>query len=213
MTGEIARDTVGVLPGKTGMEREMKIYRTVIGLLLVLTVVVFFGMFGAVYLAVDVSKEMQVSHSEVTDTNGQKVSTLAKHDSVQGVRREGRRLSSGDSGSSAPASVPATVFYDMQAKYAQGESEWIVPMGDGSAYTVVIKGWSARAAWGKCATCGTDAMWTVSCPVDKTAANSGVMCPVTVRESEAHERRLSHESDEDGEDEVFDRSLREKNCW
>jgi len=216
MAPEPPRDTLGTVAGKTGIKREMKIYRTVVMFLLVLIIVVFIGMFAAVFLAVEASKEVAVSHGQLTDTSGRGISTSQRHDSIQGIKTTKRRRLSGNGSTDVPGiEIPATLFYQTQENYTKGATEFVVPLPDGNAFTVKIKGWGTRSAWGKCATCLTDSLWTVSCPVDREGARPDSMCPVALKRSvqrELRERSLPHEFDDD-EDEVFDRSLREKNCW
>lgn len=204
----VVRDTLGTVAGTAGMKREMKIYRIVAMFLLVLIIVVFIGMFAAVFLAVEASREVATSHGQLTDTSGRGISTSQKHDSMHGIKATSsrrlanvsRRLSTGHL-----LEIPATVFYQARDNFTKGATKFVVPIPDGYALTIQIKGWGASSAWGKCLTCDVNSIWTVSCPVQRMSLSSSPesMCQVAMThqgQRELQERSLQGGASFGGDD-------------
>lgn len=173
-------------------------------------ILLLFGMIGTICAAIQLSKDMRVDDDgDLTDLEGNRLSTLAEGDKIDGVHQR-----AGDIATSNPGerrlenvalevvddafSIPRTTVNSIRTRYRNGEIGWKVTI-DNRALLVEIQGTGSDQgvgpvkAWGvvnDCPATGGVLDWSVSC----TAADDR-LCNIGLPQWLSRNRRLA---DQDG---------------
>jgi hypothetical protein len=211
---------------------KMQLMRKLVVMLSILVLVFVACTFGAIYVAIMLTREVHVKGSRLTDNDGNSISTKAQVEKIDGVvdSSQSRRLQA--SSSSSAFEISQSYVMTTIGSYSGGQVDWVVPLPDNTVRTVHIQGTDGEtSAWGRCDSCEGAYSWHVTC---KDSANSS-NCPITtwlptearrlgsVTESDQRDttkenlgasrsllsRRLSGDDDEK---EVLDRALGDKQC-
>merc|ERR1712107_962572 len=132
--------------------------------------------FGAIYVAIMLTREMHVNGGRLTDNDGNTISTRPQVAKISGVvdDSESRRLQA--SSSSAAFEISESYVMATIGSYAGGQVDWVVPLPDNTVRTVHIQGTNGEtSAWGRCDSCEGAYSWYVNCADTADSGN----CPIT----------------------------------
>jgi hypothetical protein len=169
---------------------KMRLMRRMVVFLSFLVLIFIISTFGAMYVAIILTREMHVKGGRLTDNEGRGISTSQHVDAIPGVQLAGlaRRLSNASTNETLDSEYPTISNQDMLqipksylvstvASYSDGKINWVVALPDGTVRTVFIQGSdSETSAWGRCESCEGGYMWHVSCSPE---ASADAMCPIS----------------------------------